>query len=295
MAVKALAYITAETAKIDEWKTYATNILGVQIAEKAPAGTLGLRLDDRPFRYVLREGKEERFGAAGLTHATKKDFDETIQKLERAGVRVEKGSAADAKAMFVEELVRTADPAGNKLELVWGCAETFEPFLSPQGVTGFLTGEMGLGHVVFPSNKVKETHDFYQELLGFGDSDEARLFMSPNPEDPPVSITFMHADNPRHHTVAFGDVPAPTGLIHTMLEAKTIDDVGRCYDRALNAGIKIAASLGRHVNDHMLSFYMHSPSGWVVEFGCMGTQFDWSTFTPTISHKDSHWGHRWGG
>ena len=36
----------------------------------------------------------------------------------------------------------------------------------------------------------------------------------------------------------------------------------------------MSATLGRHVNDKMLSFYMKTPGGFDVEFGCEGLQVD---------------------
>ncbi|HMP09514.1 VOC family protein, partial [Hydrogenophaga sp.] len=58
------------------------------------------------------------------------------------------------------------DPAGNQLELFYGqmCPKT--PFVSPQGVQ-FVSGELGLGHVVFKVFPYQETLRFYRELLGF--------------------------------------------------------------------------------------------------------------------------------
>jgi len=50
------------------------------------------------------------------------------------------------------------------------------------------------------------------------------------------------------------------GLHHMMLEVQTVDDVLRCYERVNDAKIKVTSTLGRHINDGMLSFYMASHS-----------------------------------
>ena len=55
-----------------------------------------------------------------------------------------------------------------------------------------------------------------------------------------------------------------------MLEMPDIDDVGQTLDRAKAAGVRITSTLGRHKNDHMLSFYMESPAGFDVEIGTGG-------------------------
>ena len=51
----------------------------------------------------------------------------------------------------------------------------------------------------------------------------------------------------------------PSGIVHLMVEVENADDVGLCLDRALRRKVKMSATLGRHVNDKMLSFYMKTP------------------------------------
>jgi len=92
---------------------------------------------------------------------------------------------------------------------------------------------------------------------------------------------------------ALAEFPQPSGLIHLMLETLSYDDVGRAYDRAQAAGCHISATLGRHTNDKMFSFYVRSPGGFDIEYGCDGMQLDWNSFVPTTSLKDSDWGHKW--
>jgi 3,4-dihydroxy-9,10-secoandrosta-1,3,5(10)-triene-9,17-dione 4,5-dioxygenase len=54
----------------------------------------------------------------------------------------------------------------------------------------------------------------------------------------------------------------------------------------------MSATLGRHVNDKMLSFYMKTPGGFDIEFGCEGMQVeddhDWIARESTAV---SLWGH----
>ena len=103
---------------------------------------------------------------------------------------------------------------------------------------------------------------------------------------------FMHCNNPRHHSLGLYQGEHPSGLIHFMLEVVDVDEVGYGLDRALNADTHISASLGRHSNDRMLSFYMRTPGGFEVEYGCQGWQVDWKTFVPTTSEIPSFWGHK---
>jgi hypothetical protein len=52
-----------------------------------------------------------------------------------------------------------------------------------------------------------------------------------------------------------------------MVQVRMLDDVGG-YDLAQLDDKLIAYTLGRHTtNDHMTSFYVHSPSGSFIEYG----------------------------
>lgn len=292
MAIRSLAYVVIDTADVDAWRAYGENVLGLQASDH-PEG-IRLRMDERPFRMLIRKADQDQFHAAGLVYPDKKSFERGIEGLRNAGVAIEPASAEEAKDRFVVEFVRCVDPSGNRLEIGWGRIVDGAPFVSPAGVSGFVTGELGMGHVVFPAMKVEETRAFYIDLLGFGDTDFMRAYLQGGgPEDPGIGMYFLHCDNPRHHTVALGEIPVPTGLIHMMLEVKTLDDVGHALDRAMAAGVHITASLGKHMNDKMISFYMRTPSGFDIEYGFDGIQPDWKTFTPTISVKEDEWGHHW--
>ena len=51
-----------------------------------------------------------------------------------------------------------------------------------------------------------------------------------------------------------------------MLQLESLDDVGAAYYQCQDREIPISATLGRHTNDHMVSFYMVSPSGFEIEY-----------------------------
>lgn len=293
MAVRSLAYIRVESRDIPAWRSFGETVLGAASAPESTDTRLLLRVDDRPWRIRVEQGTQDRFLCAGLEFPSEREYAEGLEGLRKAGVTLREGDAAEARDRQVRGLASCTDPAGNALELVWGNIVAGTPFVSPAGVPDFVTGEAGMGHVVFPTTCYEETRAFYKELLGFGDSDEMRVHFPGGPEQG-LGMSFMHASGPRHHTVAVGEFPAPSGLIHTMLEVRSLNDVGLALDRALAAGVHISSTLGRHTNDKMVSFYMRTPSGFDIEYGYDGQQFyDWSTVTPTFTVKEDLWGHKW--
>ena len=58
------------------------------------------------------------------------------------------------------------------------------------------------------------------------------------------------------------------------------------------AGIKISASVGRHVNDGAFSFYMKGPDGWDIEVGAEVIKiYDDDLWTPNQFVEGDTWGH----
>jgi 3,4-dihydroxy-9,10-secoandrosta-1,3,5(10)-triene-9,17-dione 4,5-dioxygenase len=125
---------------------------------------------------------------------------------------------------------------------------------------------------------------FYTNVLGFRVSDYWR------PSGSQHDVVFLHC-TPRHHSLALVPAGEPA-LYHFMLEMNTLDDVGYALDRHDATGTPVASGLGKHTNDHMVSFYSRSPSGFQVEIGCGGRLVDDETWLVTQLTKPSFWGHR---
>jgi 3,4-dihydroxy-9,10-secoandrosta-1,3,5(10)-triene-9,17-dione 4,5-dioxygenase len=101
--------------------------------------------------------------------------------------------------------------------------------------------------------------------------------------------------NARHHSLAFLPMPNAARCVHIMLEVDALDDVGRALGRVRKHGAPLSATLGRHMNDEMVSFYVRSPGGFDVEFGTDGLQVDDARWVARESTAVSYWGHEFGG
>lgn len=290
MKVSSLGYIGIESKDIESWRDFATNILGMMVNTKADDGNLYLQMDERPFRIVVIPGDTDRFLFSGWEYHDKGSYDNVLMKLQEAGHTVERCENTQAANRCVKELACTQDPDGNRLELYYGRIYDYDLLNSPQGVSGFVTGNMGMGHVVLPTPSLSKCHQFYTDILGFEETDYMEVELAPS--TPLKGIHFLHCDNPRHHSLALFEGEHPAGLIHMMLEVNNIDDVGYALDRCTENNIHITASLGKHTNDRMISFYMRSPTGFEIEYGYDGWQVEWDTFVPTFSRKQSFWGHK---
>ena len=282
-----LGYLGFEVSDLPAWERFAVEVLGLVVSERRADGSLALRMDDQAQRIVLCPGTRDDLVYAGFEVENETSLQQLSESLTTAGFATTKASSEVARARRVSCLHQLEDPNGVPVELFCGPERLAEPFRSPLVPSGFVTGNEGLGHVVFGTTDPHAMERFYCELLGMRLSDRIEAELAPGFS---LLITFLHV-NPRHHTVAFAAAPMPKHIHHFMLEVVAMDDVGHAYDRALKAGVPIARTLGRHPNDHMFSFYAQTPSGFEVEFGWGGRKVDDTNWQ--VGHYDhmSTWGH----
>jgi len=289
--VTQLGYLGLTVSNLEEWQRFATELLGLQVAGKAPDGSLYLRMDENHHRFILQNGDADDVAFVGWEVADQQALQELASKLKGAGIEATIGPDAEAQIRGVAELLRFKDPSGIPTEVYFGPMMNFEnPFQSPRPLSGFVTGTMGLGHIVLRVDDSSRSLHFYRDVLGMRVSDFIDLKMRRGQETK-LSLTFMHC-NGRHHSVAFGEIPAQKRLMHFMLQAKSVDDVGSTMYLAQDRGVPISGSLGRHTNDHMVSFYMRSPSGFEIEYGYGARIVDDATWKVQRHQAGSIWGHR---
>jgi len=286
--IRGLAYIVAEAQDPQAWRPFGEQVLGTMVND-APDGGVYLKLDERHYRIAVQPGSANRYYASGWEVADQAAFDAVIAALNKAGVETIRADAALKASRQVLDLVSFTDPSGNRHELALGFKSDFARFASPQGVPHFVTGHLGMGHTVLPAANFDATAAFFRDVLGFGLADTfAHRFA---PDAPAQRIHFLYCGNARHHSLALFEGEVPSGCVHAMVEVPDMDEVGRAMGRREQAGVKLMATLGRHVNDHMMSFYMLTPSGFALEYGCEGRLVDWDEHVVFESTAVSQWGH----
>ncbi len=282
MAVHSLGYVGVRAKDLEGWSAFGCDLLGLQKVDCA-RGKMALRMDDRKQRlFVDADGGEgvSVFGwesdAAGMQ--------EVAARLSNAGVKVERGSRALAQERHVADLVVFDDPAGNRIEIFHGAETASDPFKPGRNISGFRTGPLGLGHILYNVDSdalCSALMTFYTDMLGFRLTD---YYSSP------FTAFFMHV-NPRHHSMAFTR-GAKTGMHHIMMEVFSFDDMGQGYDIALGEQGRIATTLGRHTSDFITSFYAWNPSGFMIEYGWGARSIDPATWKAyERSEGPSMWGH----
>ena len=281
-----LAYLGLEVSNLSAWQIFARNILGL-MQNESDGNTITFRMDEYVSRLILSEGPKDDLNFAGFALSTPDELSSLNNRLLAAGHKVNELSQAELVSRPFISGFYCIDPFGHRFE--FGCGlvtELVKPFVSPTGVR-FVAGDLGIGHIALSATDDSKAKEFYQNIMQFKFSDTINLFEL----GADISATFYHC-NPRHHTLATLNVDQPKKLQHFMVELDDIDDVGRAYDRCMDQDIPLATTIGKHVNDKMISFYVISPSGFAVEVGTGGRLIDDKNWVAEHHETGSYWGHR---
>jgi 2,3-dihydroxybiphenyl 1,2-dioxygenase len=260
--VTELGYIGVGVKDLAAWKDFATNIVGLELADEGETDRCYLRMDYMHHRIVVHADGSDDLAYLGFRVAGADEFAQMQRQLSEAGIKFRVGSEDEADERRVLEVLKLSDPDGNPVEIFHGPLTQFgKPFHPGRAMHGrFKTGSGGLGHCIVRERDVDAAQRFYAQL-GMRGGVEYKFGGGKRS----VRLVFMDC-NERDHTVAFG-VPSDRRLNHIMLEVDNLDDVGMTYDLVRKNKIPVTITPGKHSNDHMYSFYFRNPSGWMFEYG----------------------------
>lgn len=280
VGVHSLGYVRLGSPRLAKWQELASEVLGLMQVEGETPDALHYRIDDYPPRLVISPAEAPRMEAMGFEVRDRREFEAVISAIEKEGISVTTGLEKEAVERRVTGLARFVDPGDSTVELFYGPILDHVPFHTPIG-TRFITGDMGMGHVVISSPDFAASCDFYMRVLGFYER---------NTMSTPMGEMIFLSPNRRHHSLGIIGMDGPPQMIHFMLEVTGLDDVGRALDRVEQRGLTLMFTLGRHTNDHTVSFYVYTPDGSAVEYGFGGIDVPEPAPTYAIT-QTSIWGH----
>lgn len=283
-----LGYLVFEVRDLTRWAEFARNVLGC--ADGEPGGeTRGFRIDDAAYRILLREGKADDIAALGWALHDAAELERLDRRLDKAGIRVTAMSSVECSARGIETGLRFTDPMGLVNEVVIGQPQSPASFSSKLMPGGFMAENVGLGHAVLSCGRRQaEMERFYMDAVGLALTERIDTRIGPIK----VDGAFLHC-NRRHHSLALIAIPSRKKLLHFMLQAAELRDVGMALERVKAAGIPLSLGLGQHPDpDGTISFYAATPSGFDFEIGAGSGEIDPANHEPDIKTRTSDWGHK---
>ncbi|MFB7382726.1 VOC family protein [Kitasatospora purpeofusca] len=284
-----LGYIVIETERFADWRRFGTDAIGMH-HDSLSTDLMRFRLDDRECRFLLTRGPAEDVVATGWHIDDHTAFEQVEARIRAHGVPLVRGSDEEANLRGVERLLRFPGPKGITQEICTSPKSSAEPLRMLS--SGFVTGDAGMGHVAITSTKPHLVRGYFNTVY------DARLTdcIDETISGVKLKIRFLRV-NERHHSIAVAAVrglpidPIRTRVQHLNIQAATLDDVARSYERVHELGFEMALAVGQHTNDKELSYYARTPSGFEWEVGWNPIVIDESTWVPSTHQGISIWGH----
>jgi extradiol dioxygenase len=279
VGISKLGYVGLNVTDVAAWVDLFDGTLGVgNTREKAGSEEVVLlQLDEFKYRLALYQSAEDSPRHIGWIVDAPAELDRLTGRLTAAGFDVREATPDEAATRGAVGLRWFTDPVGFRVELALGEKRTPHP-RRPADAT---PGVTGLGHLVLPSPKLSELRDLYESVLEFRLTD----YRAPG-------LFFFRCNN-THHSIALGTAETAS-LHHLEIEHGSIDDIGRAFDRAQANDVPVSISLGRHMNDKAISFYVKNPSGFHLEIGYGAIEVG-DDYVPHDFGTPSVWGHRHAG
>ena len=116
MEVTAFGYVGISTKALEDWSSFGTGLLGLQLTDKTRK-SLAFRMDDRKQRIVVAEDGGAGAAFYGWEVADAAALDAMAARVEANKVSFARGSRALAQERRVTDLIVLNDPAGNRIEI----------------------------------------------------------------------------------------------------------------------------------------------------------------------------------
>jgi 2,3-dihydroxy-p-cumate/2,3-dihydroxybenzoate 3,4-dioxygenase len=242
-----IGYVRSGVADLDAAVRFATGIVGLELAAPTELGVAHLRADHRHHCLALVGGPSGVI-SSGFTVAGTDALAAAETELERAGISVRRGSAAEARSRRVREFIGFDDPFGNRIELVSQQETITRPvaFARPAGITEF-------GHLCLDAPDVHEAYRFWSTQFNAKVSDWIG-----------DGACLLRID-PVHHKLAVFKGERP-GLCHMNFQVASIDDVFRNWHFLVEHGVEIEMGPGRHPQSTAVFLYFLGPESFTYEY-----------------------------
>ena len=260
-----ISYVGYESPNAREMADYGPRVFGFGLNESRGDGVVYLTMDDQDYRIAVHPGDRTRMLYVGVEVKDKWAWEHGIETLRSAGIDVTVGDAEleDQRGCF--GVAQFRDPSSWPHELAYGRTYCSGGWVPGRPHRGFLTDPHGMGHTVLAASNVDVMEKFCRDTMGY------KWYMQGLRKGVASFWRFSH--NNLSHNIAYANNPnhqhgdTETMVPHIGVYNKTLDDVGIAWDIVEEQyPEKVHMTLGRHMLDPVISFYSHTPAGFVTEY-----------------------------
>jgi 2,3-dihydroxybiphenyl 1,2-dioxygenase len=292
MDIYGIAYVGYESPNAKQMLDFGPDVFAFGINESRGDDSVYLTMDDRDYRIAVHPGEVDRMAYIGLEMKDKWAWEKGVETLRSKGFDITVGDAELEAQRGVYGVAQFQDPAGWTHELVYGHASSTGAWRSGRPHSGFESEKYGLGHTVLIAADRDEIDRFCQDTMGYrwyiqGLRKGVGSFYRFSKNN--LSHNIAYIINPNHK---YGDTS--TNVPHIGVYCKTLDDVGIAWDVVSEQHPeRVQMTLGRHMQDPVVSFYTCTPGGFVIEY-IWGEDLEVpdDTFVERRATKLSLWGHK---
>lgn len=242
-----IRYVRIGSDDLDTSVRFATDILGLELMER-DGDSAYLRGDDRDYNICYTKGRASGH-ATGWEVASLDALDRAAAELERAGVSVRAGTAAQCAQRRVRGLLILQDATGNVVELVaraGACGRRYFPSRDA-GISHF-------SHVGLHSRNPAADEAFWVGMLGAKVSDW-------------IGDAALLRVNEVHHNIALFP-STKVGIQHVNFQVESQDDIMRSFYLLQKSNVKIVFGPGRHPTSGARFLYFQGPDDVIYEYSC---------------------------
>ena len=259
MGVRSLGYLRLESNDIEAWKVFGGDFLGMMRVEGGDPESLYFRIDHYPPRLVVTPAAEPAMTAMGFEVLNRRELAQLVGAIEAAGIKVDRrhrGGVRRAAGHRVRPLRRPGRQPGRA---VLRPDPRPRPVQTPT-VSAFVTGDMGMGHVIVTA----------EDARGGSTTSTPACWASWSATRWPAARCASSAATRVTTRSASPPAAAPASCCTSCWRSPPSTMSGWPSTEPTQLGIPMMHTLGKHTNDHMVSFYVWSPERYAIEFGWNG-------------------------
>lgn len=240
-----ITYVRLGTRDLEGATRYATDILGLEVAERSGHGVY-FRSDAREHTLCYFEGDPGDHVVA-FEVATRAELDAAATELESLGHPVHVGTQAECALRKVRDFIAFHDPTGNRIELAW------RPQMSGRGFRGTRdTGITGFSHIGLCTTDAARDEAFWTRVTNARASDHIG-------DAPLLRIGRIH------HTLALFPTTRK-GIQHINHQMASTDDIQRAFNFIRERNVPVVFGPGKHPTSSARFLYFEGPEGMVYEY-----------------------------